>query len=186
MVPHSSLTPLRRAVAVVVLALLAMPGASAFAGGAPRFPLGDTCTMVSTRAIEKVFGSPIVEYPWYDPLGDFGCILVVAGGNAVAGGGEFQMIQLFPDLPLGFATARETLEDQRAIDALSDAVIVDLEDLGRQAYLNYTDGALVVIVTKKFVFKFVYTDSVPGDLLTERDAEQLISLARKVVKRAKK
>jgi hypothetical protein len=177
--------PRVRIVVALVLAALALLSVPASAGD-DEFPLGDTCKLARQREIEKAFGSPVVEYPYYDPLGDFGCIRIVAGGKQTPGGGELQMNQLFPSLPTGFDTPKEVFEDQRAVDALGEAVLIDLENLGRMAYVNYTEGSVIVVATKKFAFEIGWSDGDELAPLTEPDARKLIALSRKVVKRARR
>jgi hypothetical protein len=179
-------TWLARATTIVIIASVAAPIAGARAGSGAELPLGDTCEVVRQRDLEKRFGSPIGLVPNYDPLGVYGCLLRIAGGETVPGGGQFEFVQLFPGLPTGQESARAIFEDQRAIDALSEDEVVEREDVGRQAYVNYTDGSIVVLATKKYAFSLTWKDSDLIATLTKPDENKLVALARKVVKRARK
>ena len=171
--------------AVTVVVAFATPLGVAAAQRDPKLPLGEACDILTERDIEKAFGGP-VTLVLYDPLGLYDCIRKRGEGSTVPGGGQFQFIQLFPGLPVGPSNARDIVDDQRAFDALANAELVDLDGLGRQAYVNRTEGSLVVAATKKYAFKLTWTDDDPTAGLTRRDEKKLIKIARKLIKRAPK
>jgi len=183
---HSRLTPVARAVAIAIVAAVVWSTVPASGARTDRLTPGDACKMVPLADVRKAFGSPVVEYPWSDVLGEFDCHSIVAGGLAAPTGGEFMTVQLFPGLPLGFDKAREVFEDQRAIDVLSEAEVVDLDGVGSKAFVNHTGGSVLVMASRKYVFRLVWVDAAPDAGLTRQDEKKLISLARKVVARAPK
>lgn len=187
MVLRFAATLLVRTVAVTIVVALATPLVAASAGSDPKLPLGEACDIFSERALQKAFDAP-VKLVLFDPLGLYDCVFKIGDGTDVpgGGGGQFHFIQVFPGLPLHLPTAREVLEDQRAVDVLANAEIVDVENLGRLAYVNYTDGSLVVVASKKYAFKLTYKDADPDAGLTKADEKVLKVLARKLIKRAPK
>ncbi len=106
----------------------------------------DACTLVTKKQAAK-FGKPVAA-PVPGPA-KLDCKFAV--GDAVNGpGGTLTALILYPNVfAAHVANARLGLEDQRAIDQISDQAIEDVNGLGTSAYINTTKGEVVFAPNKK-------------------------------------
>ena len=171
--------------AVVIATLTtALTGGTALAKkGGPKLKLGDACSFVTTKDI-TTFGKPVKLLPIHF-VGTFDCVWDVAGGPD-KGGGRFQTFQLFPNYVVDFNSAHAAFVDERSIDSLANARLVDRYDVGKAAFVNYTSGQITVEVSPKFAFTLLWVDADPKADLRERDVKKLVSVAKKVVQRGPK
>jgi hypothetical protein len=164
-------------VAVGLIAPLAAPAAAKTAPIAKD----DACTLVTKKQAAK-FDKPVAA-PVPGPA-KLDCKFAV--GDAVNGpGGTLTALILYPNL---FAArvdnARLGLEDQRAIDQISDQAIEDVNGLGTSAYLNTTKGEVVFAPNKKLGVILNWAPAPAGTEMSKRDRAKLLALAKAVRKRA--
>jgi hypothetical protein len=167
--------------AAVTLVLAIGAAGPAAAKATPKISNKDACTLVTTKQAER-FGKPVgTPTPSAAKLD---CKLAV--GDPVAGpGGTLTALLLYPN-PFAAQVDNALLgvEDQLAIDQLSDQDLQDVGALGRSAYLNRTKGEVVFAPNKKLGVILNWAPAPAGTPLTERDQKNLIALAKAVTKRA--
>lgn len=139
---------------------------------------------MTAKQLKVRFGSP-VGAPILGATTLF-CTYTIGKDPTVVPGGTFTAIQQYPNL---FAPrlddARVAVEDQLAIDQLSDQDIEDVPKLGNSAYLNRTKGEVVFSATRKLAFILNWSPAPAGTPLTPRQERHLITLAQEVIKRVK-
>jgi hypothetical protein len=159
-------------------------GVGAARGATKRIKPEQPCTIVTKSQIEKAFGGPVA-----DPT-EGGVLLVcswrVGTDPSTPPGGAFHARQVFPNIINTSPNAKAAIEDERAIDSLSDNDLRDVDNVGRSAYLNATTGEITVQANKRYVFEIAWN---PGGLPATLNAKQekaLVKLAKSIVKRAPK
>jgi hypothetical protein len=169
---------------VLALGIAMAPGVAVAGGTAkPKVDVKDPCTLVSVKKVRKAFGKP-VEAALLSSLGGATiCEAKVGADPAQPPGGIYHAEQYFPNFLVDFPTATAAVEDRRAFDTLSDNDTVDVNRVGRKAYLNRTTRTLVVAATKKFGFSLTWL-AAGETALSRSDEKKLIALAKDVVNRA--
>jgi hypothetical protein len=169
--------------AITAVALIAAPAGANVGTKTTRVKLGHACTMLQTPKV-KAFGSPvaIAVSPF---LHDVGCEGSIGADPAQPPGGRMTAYQNYPSLDRSFDNARAAIEDQHAVDLLSKNVLEDVPNLGTSAYLNRTNGTLVVAATKKLAFT-VGWNRAGTTSLSPADQKKLLALAKDIVKRSPK
>lgn len=152
--------------------------------GRAKLKLDDACSFVTEKEIGKAFGKPVELIPIHF-VGGYDCNWNVAGGPEM-NGGRFQTYQLYPNFVVGLYSAHAAFVDERAIDSIANANLVDRYGIGKAAFVNYTEGHITVQASRKFAFTLLWVDANPTAELQERDVTKLVSLAKKVVRRAPK
>src|SRR6185436_3105397 len=130
---------------------------SALAKAKPKGKLDDPCTLLDQSKVAKVFGGPVAE-PALDAT-FISCTFSVGDDPSQSPGGLVAVAQLFPHFGQALPTATSAFQDQHAIDTLSNFELADVEGLGRDAYMNLTNGTLIVLATKKFEFSVSWQPS---------------------------
>jgi hypothetical protein len=157
---------------------------SAAAKSKPKGKIDDPCTLLDASKVTKVFGGPVA-----DPVLDttfLSCTFAVGADPAQTPGGLVSVAQLFPHYGQALPTATKAFQDQHAIDVLSNFELADVNGLGRDAYMNLTNGTLVVLATKKFEFSVAWQPASVTSHVTKRDQKKLVKLAKQMVPRAPK
>ena len=148
----------------------------------PKGKVDDPCTLLDTSKVAKAFGHPVAD-PALDPI-FISCKFAVGDDPTHAPGGTVSVVQLFPHFGQALPTATKAFQDQHAIDVLSNFELADVEGLGKGAYMNLTNGTLVVLANKKFELSVGWQ---PGSITTpvaKRDQKKLVQLAKQAVARA--
>jgi hypothetical protein len=148
-----------------------------------KFKVNDACTMLKDHELVKAFGQPVTKKDYY--LKTFACSYILGTDATVPPGGQFTAYQLFPT-DFEAASARFVVEDNHATESLSEEELVDVNNVGIDAYLNVTRNKIVVLATKKFAFELTWKPAPAGTQLSNDAIKQLKSLARKVVARVKR
>jgi len=141
----------------------------------------DACTLVTVKQARK-FGKPVAAP--VPSAAKLDCKIAV--GDAVSGpGGTLTALILYPNVFAAHAdNARLGLEDQRAIDQLSDQDVKDVRGLRTSAYFNATKGEVVFAPNKKLGVILNWAPAPAGTVMTKHDRAKLIALAKAVSKRA--
>lgn len=148
----------------------------------PKVDVENACTMLWPERIEKKLSGPVVLLPDATIAGAAGCAAAIGTDPAVAPGGTLQAFTEYPNLLGSNRTARAAVEDRRAGDALSDHVIIDVENVGKSGYFNRTKGAITVLAARKFAFTLQWARA--SDVaISDADRAALTSLAKNVVAR---
>lgn len=173
-----------RLVALLALSTLvtAISAGEAVAKG-PRVQRDKACTMVTTKQVEKAFGSPVAD--GVEQTVVLSCTYLVGTDPNTAPGGSFATQQLFPSILNTTHTAKAAIEDSHAIDLLAEDDLHDV-DVGKSAYMNSTRGRLTVQATKKFAFIVVWSIASKEGPIGKKNEKKLIRLAKDIVKRAPK
>jgi hypothetical protein len=180
---------MRRILHLVLAVALASGIAGATAGSAlakakPKGKVDDPCTLLDASKVGKVFGGPVAE-PKLDTV-FVSCTFEVGDDPTQSPGGSVAVAQLFPHFGQALPTATEAFQDQHAIDVLSNFELADIEGLGRDAYMNLTNGTLVVLATKKFEFSVSWSPASVASHVATKDQKKLVKLAKQIVTRAPK
>jgi hypothetical protein len=168
--------------AITALALIAAPAGATVGTKTTPVKLGSACTMLRTPKV-KAFGSP-VKISVSAFLHEGGCDGFVGVDSAQPPGGKLGAFQIYPAVDRSFATPRAAVEDQHAVDQLSQDALEDVSGVGLSAYLNRTKGTLVV-ATKKLAFGVTWIRAGTTDL-SPADQKKLLALAKDIVKRSPK
>ena len=151
--------------------------------GARRTPkatvVDNPCTLLAVKQVKKEFGGPVAT-PLLNKL--FLTCKYAVGTDPTQAGGTLGAVLLFPSFLSHTGTAKAAYEDQHAFDMLSNHVITDVNGVGRSAYMNLTNGELVVLATKRFVFTLRWQPA-PARPVNARDIKKLTALAKLVVPR---
>jgi hypothetical protein len=180
---------MRRILHVIFGVALATGIAGATAGPAsakstPKGTIDDPCTLLDASKVGKVFGGPVAE-PVLDSV-FVSCTFAVGEDPTQTPGGLVAVAQLFPHFGQALPTAPSAFQDQHAIDVLSNFELIDVENLGRGAYMNLTNGTLVVLANKKFEFSVAWQPGSATTHVTKKDQKKLVKLAKQAVARAPK
>lgn len=182
----STVTSARRvilAIAVIVIALSANATvAGATRSSAPALELGNACTMVPDKKIEKAFGAPILDREVF--LAKHSCTYTL-GTDPAAPVGKFVAFQISPD-PFASNSARFVINDQNSIEVLSEHVVTEVFDVGKFAYFNDTLQKIAVLASSKFAFELAWRPLPAGTPLDDQAKAELEKLAKLVVKRSKR
>jgi len=171
----------RRSLLLVTVVLAVTTSASAIsAAAAAKREIDQPCTLVSVAQVEKAFGGPVAE-PVFDET--FSLCDFHVGNVLEPPGGIVTVAQLFPLFSQTQDTPKGAFSDQRAVDQLSEYELVDVNGVGKDAYLNLTTGT-IVIQTKKMLIAIQWQ---PGSTPTEppkADQKALTKLAKQAAKNA--
>lgn len=171
--------------AVVGIALVTSLSAPAWAEGGTKLKQNDACNVVTAKQVKARFGGP-VGAPVPAPA-NLSCTYAVGTDPAVAPGGTLTVIQHYPSpFATRVANAQAAVEDQLAVDQLSDQEAVIVPKVGKSAYINRTKGEILFAPTQRLAFIFNWAPAPAGTRLTPRQERQLIALARQVTARANK
>jgi hypothetical protein len=168
------------ATALVTATALGM-SAPAFAKAAP-IAVNDACTVVTPKQAAK-FGKPVAAA--VPGPANLKCQLGVGKDPAAAPGGTLTTLILYPNVfAAHVANAQLGVEDQYAIDQISNQELEDVSGLGTSAYFNATKGEVVFAPNKKLGIILNWGPAPAGTKMSARDRKQLIALAKEVAKRA--
>lgn len=182
-----------RNTATVLVAAVAIASSGIAAGAAvdtkgvkgPKIKINDACTILSPKQVAKAFGGP--AKPKVSLIGGQDCNYPVGVDPNTLPGGTLSTEQLFPNLLAPVSDAPAAVEDTHAIDTLSGDQLTDVTHLGIEAYINYTKGILLVAAKKKYAFSVTWHPaSVTHGTITVAEGKKLITLAKDIVKRARK
>jgi hypothetical protein len=141
--------------------------------------------MLTTKQIGAKFGKPVVQgAPEVDFAGPYDCGYHVGDDFTVPPGGTFIAAQVYPSIFDSTGSSRNAVDDLRAVDGAAGNELSDVSKLGRNAFVNYTTGTLVVDVSKKFAFSLSWRPAPADTPLNDKDAKRLVALAKEIVKRA--
>jgi hypothetical protein len=175
-----------RTIAVVVLTgvLIASTsaGIAAASNAAKRITPEEPCTIFTTKQIEKAFGGPVSEGSGRRDL--LICAWEVGIDPNAKPGGRFYAKQVYPNIINTSPTAKAAIEDERAIDSISNDDVRDVDKIGKNAYFNASKGAITVQVNKKYVFQIIWNPGSVSGPISAKDEKTLRKLAKSVVKRA--
>jgi hypothetical protein len=163
------------------------------AGGVPTagsaagtgFKVTNSCTYLSSRQVQKEFGSPVTIDPTNRGSRIPGtCAYLV--GDPLQPTAALVAVNVFPGafLPPG-QTAVNTVESQRATDAQGQVEIVDA-DVGRDGYFDVNHASLTLVATSGFAFGLQWLPLPYGTPLTPTIRRKLTALARIIIAEAKK
>lgn len=180
---------LRITAMVVVAAFATASGASAAVDAksvkGPRIKINHACTILSVKQVVKVFGGP--AQPKLSLLSGQDCNYPVGVDPNTLPGGTLTTEELFPSLLAPVSDGPAAVEDRHAIDTLSKDDLADVSHLGIEAYINYTQGVLLVAARKKYAFSLAWHPaSTTHGKITVADGKKLITLAKDIVKRSPK
>lgn len=165
-------------------AVVGTSAGSALAKAKPKGVIDDPCTLLDASKVEKVFGGPVA-----DPVLDttfISCAYAVGDDPTQEPGGTVNVVQLFPHFGQALPNATDAFQDQHAIDVLSEYELADINGLGRDAYMNLTNGTLVVLATKKVEISVSWQPGSVTTPVTKSDQKKLVKLAKQAVARAPK
>ena len=169
--------------AVTALALIAAPAGAGASEKTSPVKLNNACTMLRTPKA-KAFGTPVkTEISAF--LHNIGCDGLVGADPQQPPGGRLLSVQIYPTFSRDFSNPRAAIEDQHAVDLLSNNQLEDAPGLGISAYLNRTTGTLVVAATKKIAFSVGWVRAGTTEL-SAADQKKLLALAKDIVKRSPK
>ena len=172
------------ATVAITFAAIAFAGTAA-ARSKPRVKIDDPCSMLTTKQIGAKFGKPVVQgAPEVDFAGPYDCGYHVGSDFAVPPGGTFIAAQVYPSLFDSTGSSRDAVDDLRAVDGAGGDELSDVDKLGRNAFVNYTTGTLVVDVSKKFAFSLSWRPAPTDTPISDKDAKRLVALAKDIVDRA--
>ena len=160
-------------------ATMATASADLGARRTPNATVDNPCTLLAVKQVKKEFGGPVAT-PLFNKL--FLSCKYAVGTDPTQKGGTLVAVLLFPSFLSHTGTAKAAYEDQHAIDMLSNSVLTDVNGVGRSAYMNLTNGELVVLATKRFVFTLRWQPA-PARPVNARDIKKLTALAKLVVPR---
>jgi hypothetical protein len=176
------------------LAVAAATVGSSVAGAATTakgsgLSIGHSCTYLTTRQVQKVFGSPVT----IDPTNRGGATVISSGCSYLVGPpgqltGALVALDLFPFFPPPGQNAIDALESQRATDSLGGLTLVDAK-LGQKSYVDLDRSIIVVAPNKKFAFTLQWLPtggSSAGGSLDAKTQKQLTTLAKQIIARAPK
>jgi hypothetical protein len=169
--------------AIAALAMITAPAGATVSTKTTPVKLGNACTMLRTPKV-KAFGSP-VKLAVSAFLHEGGCDGLVGADPAQPPGGKLGTFQIFPAADRSFDTSRAAVEDQHAVDSLSQDALEDVSGLGLSAYFNSTKGTFVVAASKKLAFGVTWTPA-GTTTLSAADQKKLLALAKDIVKRSPK
>ena len=174
---------LRCITALAVIGLVAAASTPAFAKPASgKISTTDACTIVTKRLLSR-FGRP-VGAPTPGPT-KLDCTFPVGQDPAVAPGGTFTAYVLYPNpFAARVDSSQAGVEDQFAINKLSNEDIEDVSGLGPSAFFNRTESYVVFAPNKKLGVILRWLPAPAGTTMTKRDQNRLIALAKDVTKRA--
>jgi len=179
-------SPARALAAIAVAATVvagAAPAGARVSEKRTKVSVKDACTMLQTPKL-AAFGRPVKVaeegfFGKYGCDGDFGTdINTPPGGRVLA-------VTIFPSILLNQSTSHAAVEDQHALDVLSQHELEDLSGVGRSAYLDLTQPTINVDAGKKFAFRLVLTRA-GATSLSAADRKHLIALAKDIVARGPK
>jgi len=169
---------------VVCMAAPAFARSATTAHDSGKISPTDACTIVTKKQLAR-FGKPVgTPIPGATKLD---CKFPVGPNPAVAPGGTFTAIVLYPNpFAARVDSARAGVEDQFAINKLSNEDLEDVGGLGPSAFFNRTESYVVFAPNKKLGVILRWEPAPPGTTMTKRDQNKLIALAKDVTKRANK
>ena len=179
---------MRRIISLILRVTLAVAVTTGIAAGTatakskPKGKVDDPCTLLDASKVAKVFGGPVG-----DPVLDstfVSCTFTVGSDPTQSPGGLVRIAQLFPHFGQALPTATAAFQDQHAIDVLSNFELSDVNGLGRDAYMNLTNGTLVVLPNKKFEFSVAWQPASVSSQVTNQDQKKLVKLAKQIVARS--
>jgi len=171
-----------RVIAAAVVLVLAMGSGLAAAAPAARVTRDSACTMVTAKQVEKAFGGPVAEGVEQSVV--LSCTYLVGTDPNTAPGGSFATQQLFPSILNTTKTAKAAIEDAHAIDLIAEDDLRDVDGVGKSAYIDQTQGRIVVQANKKFTFILIWSPASKITRIGKKAEKQLIKLAKNIVKRA--
>jgi hypothetical protein len=178
---------------VVVAVASTTVGASVAGAATPRkgsgLGVGQPCTYLTAKQVQKVFKSPVTIDPTNrgaNTLTAEACAYLVGPPGQPTG--VLVTFDLFPFFPPPGQTAIDALESQRATDSLGGLTVVDAK-VGQKSYVDLDRSVLAVAVNKKFAFTLQWLPTggpSVGGKLDAKTQKQLTVLAKQVVARAPK
>jgi hypothetical protein len=150
--------------------------------GSGKISTTDACTIVTKKQLAR-FGKPVgTPTPTATKLD---CKFPIGEDPAVAPGGTFTAFVLYPNpFAAHVDSAQAGVEDQFAINKLSNEDVEDVSGLGASAFFNWTESYVVFAPNKKLGVILRWEPAPTGTTMTKRDRNKLIALAKDVTKRA--
>jgi hypothetical protein len=169
-------------VAVATATVGASVGLATSAGTPPGLKIGQPCTYLSAKQVQKVFAAPVTVDPTNRGASSIsaGCAYLVGPPGQPTG--VLVALLVFPYFSSPGQTAIDALESQRASESLAGLTVEDAK-VGSHSYVDIDRSILAVAPNKKFAFslQWIPTGGSPvGDKLDAKTQKQLTTLAKQI------